>query len=67
MQQIIQLRTIRNDYERFKTNVVRALIPSDEFDVVTFLVDAYSRLLHIDPFATSDIGKEMWKEGTFRQ
>lgn len=65
MQQIIQLRTIRGDYERLKTNVIRALPPSDEFDAITFLVDAYSRLLHIDPFATSDLGKEMWKEGTF--
>lgn len=65
MQQIARIRTTRSDYERLKVNVMRALPPTDEFDAISFLIDAYGRLLCVDPLPTSELGKEMWKEGTY--
>jgi hypothetical protein len=63
MQQLLRVRTTRNDYERLKTNVMRALPPSSEFDAISFLVDAYGRLVSLDPFPTTELNKEVWKEG----
>lgn len=62
MQQITRLRATRTEHERLKTNVMRAIPPTGEFDPISFLADAYNRLLGLDPFADSDLGKELWKE-----